>query len=176
MVVALVMAMPALADDAGSVSYGHRGSVGGWVSLGPEFVASSVSVFDQGFRSLIEVGGTVALSDRFGLHAAGRLTPWPRSPAFGVSAGARTQFGYGQLKTFADLDLLVHVDTLTDSNGVAQPLRVAVGPHVSLGLLYDVTQLVGLFASLGGTINFGAGLRGQFELLVGCQFRTFVFD
>ena len=46
-------------------TYQHRGSLGGHVATGSEFVSSSVWTGDSGFRLLVEAGGTVALGDKF---------------------------------------------------------------------------------------------------------------
>ena len=172
----LLLVARAVQAEEPVATYQHRGSLGGHVATGSEFVSSSVWSGDSGFRLLVEAGGTVALGEKFELKVAGRLTPWPGLLSGAILAGLRGSYGYAQFKTFFDLDLLVHLASRVDAQG--QPLRVAasVGPHVSLGAQYDFSQVAGVYAALGGTIGFGNGLRSQFELLVGLQFRTYIFE
>ena len=171
----LLVACVAQAEET-AATYQHRGSLGGYVATGSEFVSSSVWTGDSGFRWLVEAGGTVALGEKFELKVSGRLTPWPGLLSGAILAGLRGSYGYAQFKTFFDFDLLLHLASRVDGQGQPISLAPSVGPHLALGAQYDFSQVAGVYAALGGTIGFGNGLRSQFELLVGLQFRTYIFE
>lgn len=175
MCVGLAWPLAAVAEEE-PTRFDHRGSLGGHIAGGAEFVSSSLSSTDNGLRTLFEAGGTLSVTDHLEVKVAGRLSPYPALLTAGAIAGIRNSFGYAKFKTFFDLDVLLHVATLVNADGVPQPARFSIGPHVAFGAQYDFSQIAGVWSSLGATFGFGSGLRLQFELLVGLQFRTYLFD
>ncbi len=141
----------------------HRGALGLTVSAGGEYVfAAANNLTDNGPRVPIELGGTLSLTDHTELRAAARIAP-PVKVGWSAYVGIRNSRG-DRWKTFFDLDLAVHFTPLW-----------AVGLRLGLGVQYEVSPVVGLFAVVGVQGAGGQGLRLGFELLLGVQFRTYVF-
>lgn len=163
---ALLASGLALAEER----FDHRGSLGLTAAFGGEFVtAVSLSASgERGARLPIELGGTFAVGDRSELRAAARLSPGI-SPitALGASfyAGLRNSFGYEQWKTFFDLELAVH----------ATPF-LAFGLRGAFGVQFDFLPIMGAYAQLGAQLGGATSLRLSFELVVGMQFRTYLFE
>ncbi|MCU0698073.1 MAG: hypothetical protein MUC96_16325 [Myxococcaceae bacterium] len=144
----------------------HRGSVGLLTGVGVEGRTSiGVMQSDSGARLLPEVGGTLALSERWHLKLAGRLALLGPQVGVMILAGVRSTYGQ-RFKTFFDLDASVN----------AVPL-FTIGPRVAFGVQYELAEIVGAFASAG--VNFGvgpAGARLGFELMIGLQFRSYLLE
>ncbi len=148
----------------------HLGSIGLTAAAGAEYVTgiSATARSDRGGRIPLEIGATVGITDRLELRAAGRVSPGlvPSSElAFSWYGGIRNSVGVDQLKTFFDLDLALH----------ATPFLTG-GARVAFGVQYDVSPIAGLYALAGAQLGLGAALRLSFEVMVGVQFRTYVFD
>jgi hypothetical protein len=158
----LLLAGPALAEER----WDHRGSVSLLTGMGVEGRTSiGVMQSDSGARLLPEVGGTLALSERWNLKLAGRLALLGPQMGVMVLGGVRSTFGQ-RFKTFFDLDLSVN----------AVPI-FTIGPRVAFGVQYELSEIVGAFASAG--VNFGVGPSGArlgFELMVGLQFRSYLLE
>ena len=82
-----------------------------------------------------------------------------------VAFGYRGYFGRERLKTFFDLDAVFH----------ATPI-FAVGPRIGIGIQYEITSLLGVFAATGGQIGGGAGFRASYDAGVGLQLRSYLFE
>lgn len=152
----------ALAND-------HRGSLGLTAATGGEFVTGvGVGTLDRGFRLPIEIGGTLGLFDNTELRLAGRLAP-PLAGTTGwggsIHAGIRNSHGRDNWLTFFDLELAVHVAPL-----------IAVGPRAAFGVQYDFLPIMGAYAQIGAQLGGATALRLSFELTVGLQFRTYLFE
>lgn len=150
--------------------FDHRGSLGLLVGAGGEYVMlSSTAVSpDFGPRVPLDVGGTLALSERLALHLGGRLSvPLLEGRPFAgaLFAGLRNVHGVDRWKTFLALDLCVHV----------APAFIA-GLRGAFGVQYEFLPVLGAFAQLGGQLGGGQGLRLSFEASVGLQFRTYVLE
>ncbi len=148
----------------------HHGSLGLTVATGGEIVSAigATGGSDRGVRIPIELGGTLGLFSHTELRVAARLAPGvPPLAGFAASfyGGIRNSFGFDAWKTFFDLELAVH----------AVPL-IAIGARASFGVQYDFSPIMGVYAQLGGQLGGATALRLSFELVVGIQFRTYLFD
>ncbi len=85
--------------------------------------------------------------------------------AWAVSAGYRGYFGQERFKTFYDLDGRFDVSPV-----------FTVGPRLGLGLQYEATQTVGVFATLATRIGVGNGVVFNGEIFVGVQLRTYLLE
>lgn len=164
MVLALSLVLGAAAAHA--QRWDHRGSLGLLTGVGVDGRSSiGVGQSDSGVRLFPELGGTLALSERLSLKAAGRL--FLLGPQLGLAflGGIRSSFG-ARFKTFFDLDLTVHVVPI-----------VTIGPRVGFGVQYELLDVLGVFAV--AALQFGVGPQGARiggELLIGLQFRSYLFD
>jgi len=155
----------------GQQRYDHRGSLGLTIAAGGEAltaVSSKATGAESGFRIPLEIGGTFSLTDHTELRLAGRLAPGltPISTLAGsVYAGARNSFSFEQLKTFFDLELAVHVAPY-----------FAIGARAAFGVQYDFLPIMGVYAQLGGQLGGATSLRLSGEVMVGVQFRTYLFE
>jgi hypothetical protein len=100
------------------------------------------------------------------LHLYARLflsQPPPHGGA--IALGYRGYFGDDRVKTFVDLDGMVHVAPAFN-----------VGPRLSFGAMYELAPIVGV--SLGVGAYFGGGSTFLFvaDAIVGLQFRSYLFD
>jgi hypothetical protein len=154
------------ASIAHAERWDHRGSVGLLTGFGLEGRAAvGVGRSDTGLRVFPELGGTFALSERWALKAAARVSFL--GPVVGLSflGGVRSMYG-DRFKTFFDLDFNVH----------ALPL-VTFGPRVAFGVQYELLDVVGAFACAGVQFGVGpAGARIGFEVMLGLQFRSYLFE
>lgn len=159
----LFVAAPALAADE---RYDHRGALGLTLSSGGEYVASASTSYvgDTGLHVPIELGGTWSITDHSELRGAGRIGFGPKLGG-SLYLGVRNSYGWERLKTFFDLDFAAHVAPL-----------LTLGARVGVGVQYDFLPVMGAFALVGGQLGGAAGLRLSFELLVGVQFRTYLFE
>lgn len=161
--IAALISAAAFADE-------HRGSLGLIVAGGFEPV-SAVSVTgpsDRGFRVPIEVGGTLGLWAHTSLRVAGRLgAPIPSLTTWAVSfyGGVRNAFSIGPWVTFFDLDLAIH----------AVPFFTA-GARAGFGVQYDVLPIMGVYALISGQLGGGVALRLSGDVMIGVQFRTYLFE
>lgn len=153
----------ALADN-------HRGSLGLTVAAGFEPVSAVAAngESDRGFRVPLELGGTLGLFTHTSLRLAARvgapipsLTTW----AFSFYGGARNAFSIGQWVTFFDLELAVH----------ATPF-FSVGARAGFGVQYDVLPIMGVYALISGQLGGGYALRLSGDVMIGVQFRTYLFE
>lgn len=163
--VLLLAFVPKLAFSQGFERWDHGGSLGLMTGFGVEGrTAIGVGQSDTGLRLFPEVGGMLALSTRWQLMAAARLSfLGPLGLSF--LAGGRSTFGQ-RFKTFFDLDLNVHVLPI-----------VTVGPRVAFGVQYELLSVVGVFACAGLQFGVGpAGIRLAPELVVGLQFRSYLLE
>jgi hypothetical protein len=154
----------------GQQRYDHRGSLGLTVAAGGE-VLTAVSITatgERGFRLPLEVGGTLSVTDHTELRLAGRIAPGI-SPITALAgsfyAGIRNSIGFDQFKTFFDLELAVHVTPF-----------FAIGARAAFGVQYDFLPIMGVYAQLGGQLGGATSLRLSGEVMVGVQFRTYVFE
>ena len=95
-----------------------------------------------------------------GAGASPAIDGAPESPRWFLDSRYRGYFGTEELKTFFDAGLWVSLAP-----------RVAAGPRVGLGLLYDFTRNVGVYVEVGfGTafgqfrgvaLGFGAGVQAR---------------
>ncbi|MGV3626012.1 MAG: hypothetical protein ACO1OB_34700 [Archangium sp.] len=150
----------------------HRGSLGLTVASGVDFSTSVSGTtegrFESGLRVPIDVGGTLGITDKSELTLMGRLAPGVyEAPGFAGSfyAGLRQSFGYDKWKTFFDLQLAIHV----------APAFTA-GARVGFGIQYDVLDVMGVYAQLAAQIGGAFVLRLGGEVLIGVQFRTYLFE
>jgi len=77
-----------------------------------------------------------------------------------LDARYRGFFGQDELKTFFDAGLLLPVAP-----------RIAVGPRIGFGLMYDPSRSAGAFASLGAATAFGSFRGFSIGLALGFQWR-----
>jgi len=77
-----------------------------------------------------------------------------------IDARYRGYFGQDELKTFFDAGLVVPVSP-----------RLAVGPRIGFGVIYDFSRAFGLYASLGAATAFGEFRGFSFGLGLGVQLR-----
>ncbi len=159
-----VLVLTALAAPA-EERWDHRGAVGLTVAAGGDLRTSlGEAVRDNGGRPLLELGGTVSVTERTELHAAGRLVPW--NPLSGVvMAGFRRATNSDRVKTFLDVHLAVYLAT-----------PFTMGPHFAVGVQYELTPIMGVYGALGTHLGFGNGLRLLAELVVGVQFRSYLLE
>jgi len=152
----------ALADD----HFEHRGSLGLLVSAGGEYrsAISALSVTENGPRANFDLGGTLAFSAQWSLLLEGRLTLGGFTPAVAFFGGLRNHWGQ-QFKTFFDLTLGVH----------ALP-SFSIGPRVAFGVQYELSPVIGVYALIGAQFGGGAALRFGAEMMIGVQFRSYLFE
>ena len=163
---ALLLIAALAASTALAERWDHRGSVGLLTGFGVEGRAAiGIGQVDSGARLFPELGGTFAVSDRWSVKAAGRLSFL--GPVIGLSflGGVRSTYG-DRFKTFFDLDLNLHVLPI-----------VTIGPRVAFGVQYELFEVMGAFACAGVQFGVGpAGIRIGFEVMIGLQFRSYLFD
>lgn len=80
--------------------------------------------------------------------------------AWSVDARYRGFFGADELKTFFDAGIVVAVSP-----------RVAAGPRLGFGVMYDPDRALGLYALLGAASAFGEFRGFSFQLGLGVQWR-----
>lgn len=165
---ALSLTLSSLAAAQEGTSLVHDGSLGLTVAAGGErrdAMTATVRI-DSGWRGLVEVGATLSpLWNHVEIRAAGRLTLFGPTVDLAALAGIRNSFGYEEWKTFFDLCAVVHVYP-----------QVVAGPLVAVGAQYDFSPFAGVYAALTGQMGFGQGVRFGADVVVGFQFRTYVFD
>ena len=166
-VVSLAVALWGLLGHA-QESWGHRGSLGATVAGGGEYITaistSQGGLNENGFRAPIELAGTLSITEHTELRLAGRVAPPGPRVGWSVYAGIRNSRGE-RFKTFFDLDLAAHIAPIW-----------TLGLRLGLGVQYELLPVLGAFAVAGVQGGGGAGLRLSFELLVGLQFRTYLFQ
>jgi hypothetical protein len=154
----------------GQERYDHHGALGLTVAGGGEFVTAVASnaAGEVGLRLPLELGATLSVGNHVELRAAGRFAPGI-PPLTGVAgsayAGIRNSFGYEQLKTFFDLDLGVHFAPF-----------LAIGVRGAFGVQYDFLPIMGVYAQLGAQLGGATSLRLSAEVMIGLQFRTYLFE
>lgn len=158
--------------SSGAWAQSHRGSLGLTVAAGGEYStligATSKQTNESGLRIPLELGGTLGLTNKSELHVSGRFEPGVYGVALvGLSfyAGLRQSFGYEKWKTFFDLDAAVH----------AMP-AVTLGLRFAFGVQYDFADIAGVYVAAGAQIGGLLHLRLSGELLVGFQFRSYLFE
>ncbi len=159
-----------VASAAAAFANDHHGSLGLTVATGGDVVTAvgATGASDRGVRIPIEIGATLGLFNRTELRLAGRFAPGvPPLTGFGgaIFGGIRNSLGFDQWKTFFDLDLAVHVAPL-----------ISVGVRAAFGAQYDFLPVMGVYATLGAQLGGATSLRLSFELIIGIQFRTYLFD
>ncbi len=155
-----------------ALAQSHRGALGLTAAAGGEF-STLVGAVDRvnsesGLRIPLELGGTLGVTDRSELTVSGRFSPG----VLGVSlvslsfyAGLRQSFGYDRWKTFFDLQAAVH----------ALPV-VTLGARVGFGVQYDFADIAGVYAAVAAQLGGLLHLRFSAEVVVGLQFRTYLFE
>jgi hypothetical protein len=163
MLAAVLVAVLGRADEP---VWGHRGALGLTVSAGGEFltVIAPTGQGDNGLRAPLELGGTLSLTDHTELLLAGRVAPPGPRPEWAAFAGIRNSRG-DRVKTFFDLLLAATLSPVW-----------TLGFRLGLGVQYELLPVMGAYAVAGVQGGFGAGLRLSFELLLGLQFRTYLFQ
>lgn len=166
------LAVVALLLAGGAGAQSHRGSLGVTVASGVDFSTLVAGTrgggSESGIRVPIEVGGTLGITDKSELTLSGRFAPGVYAASFlGASfyGGLRQSFGYDKLKTFFDLQLAIHVAP-----------HFTAGARVAFGVQYDVLDVMGVYAQLAGQLGGALVLRLGGELMLGVQFRTYLFE
>jgi hypothetical protein len=90
------------------------------------------------------------------------LTP---DPGEALLAGYRQYFGSEEWKTFFSFDL----------EGTARPIK-SLGARASLGLMRELSEVLGAYADAGASFGFGGGRRFGVELGVGLQARSYLLE
>ncbi len=165
---ALFAALASSSPAGASPRWDHRGSVGLLAGTGLQLKQGSpvAGRTDVGNRTPIDLGVSVAVGEN-GNEAVlvGRLELGGPARVYALYGGYRGYFGQEQVKTFFDLDLAAQL----------QP-GFAIGPRIGFGLQYELAQVVGINVSAGAQGAFGTSLRYSFDLLVGIQLRSYLFD
>ena len=146
----------------------HRGSLGLTVATGGEISrAISFTAAENGYRIPIELGGTLAVSAHNEVRIAARVAPGISPQTVGLSfyAGLRNSYGLGLWKTFFDLEFAAHVTPF-----------LAFGVRGGFGVQYDFLPIMGVYAQIGAQLGGATSLRLSGELLIGVQFRTYLFE
>lgn len=150
----------------------HRGSLGLTAAAGGEYStligATSKQRSETGLRVPLELGGSLGITDKSELRVSGRFEPGVYKVALvGLSfyVGLRQSFGREKWKTFFDLDAAVH----------ALP-AVTLGVRFAIGVQYDFADIAGVYASAGAQIGGLLHLRFSGEVMVGLQFRSYLFE
>ncbi len=168
--IAVIVLLSPLGANADEMRLDHRGALGLELLPGVEHASLVVNTnlpppnFDA-TRFVLGLEPTIAIG-REGNEIVGTLRLL-RGPDWGAAFGARFRkyFGRDEWKTFADFGIKV------DSTP-----RWAAGPHVGLGVMYEFSPLVGVFANLGGSIEFGNGIRAAAEGFLGLQARSYLIE
>lgn len=167
---ALALALGAAAGRAGALEprFDHRdqyglvaevdasratATVGGGLSRSSFDVASLRLAFSfevTGEGDEIMVGGSFSPL----VHSDSAASAWL------LDARYRGYFGHEEFKTFFDAGLVVPLAP-----------RVAAGPRLGFGVIYDFSRSIGLFASLGAATAFGEFRGFSFGLGIGAQWR-----
>ena len=145
----------------------HRGAVGllAGVGLDVQDRVKGQLATEQAGRFAGILGGTFAIGNdgnelKLFVQAFARA-----GTAWAVSAGYRGYFGQERFKTFYDLDGRFDVSPV-----------FTVGPRLGLGLQYEATQTLGVFATLATHIGVGNGVVFSGEVFVGVQLRTYLLE
>lgn len=101
-------------------------------------------------------GDEVLLGGSWSPLAAGEIA----DTAWLLDARYRGFFGSEELKTFFDAGVVLAVSP-----------RVAAGPRLGLGVMYDFERACGIFATLGASTAFGEFRGFAFQLGLGFQWR-----
>ncbi len=157
----------------------HRGAVGLLLGVGGLRKDASVPI-ENSWRGSVNVGVTFAFGYReqeIVIVASTSMTrtevivnamTGERAYGFGIDGilwgGYRTYFGE-EWKTFVDLDLSV---------GVVPGFTA--GPRVGIGLMRELSSVMGLYTTLHAQLGFGSALVFRAELAVGVQLRSFLLE
>ena len=150
--------------------FDHHGALGLTVAGGGELLTAIANNApgERGARFPLELGATLWVSSHIELRLAGRFAPGI-APITGFAgslyAGIRDSFGYEKLKTFFDLELAVHVAPF-----------LTFGVRGGFGVQYDFLPVMGVYAQIGAQFGGAVALRLSGELMVGLQFRTYLFE
>jgi hypothetical protein len=157
----LLVASPALGDPR----YDHHGSLGLLAGGGVEIKTQQPA--DTGWRYDADLGATLSVgSSGNDLKAFARAGFGGEQLDLSLVGGYRGYFGYDRLKTFLDLDAVVHFAPL-----------FSAGPRVGFGVQLELTQVIGAFLGLAGQITVGpSALRFDGELFGGLQLRSYLFE
>lgn len=149
--------------------FDHRGAIGLLLGTGVDFkdsIPARQFERDQGLRHNVDLGGTWAIGhDGNEIRGWGRGSFGARNKDWAVAAGYRGYFGQDRVKTFFDLDAVLHLT----------PIFTA-GPRVGIGIQYEITSIWGVFVATGVQIGVGAGLRFSFDAMAGMQIRTYLLE
>jgi|CXWL01.1.fsa_nt_gi hypothetical protein len=145
----------------------HRGSIGLLLSTGGEYKASIAGpVVENGVRLPAHIGATLAIGHNGNELKLQLDSTWLGPEVdLGISFGYRGYFAVDRLKTFFDGDL-----------GIRFLTRFTIGPEVGVGVQYELSPVIGVFARLGGKLGFGQALRLGADLTVGIQLRSYVLE
>ncbi len=80
-------------------------------------------------------------------------------------AGYRAYFGMDRWKTFFDLDLIAF----------ARPTW-GLGPRIGFGVQYELTSILGVFASAAAQLGYGNAFRIDVDALIGLQLRSYLLE
>jgi hypothetical protein len=163
-------ALAALAPAARALEprFDHRDQLGVLAEVTATRVTATVpggtsrSAFDLGSLRLAfsfdvgDDGDEILLGGAWSPGASGE----PALSAWAVDARYRGFFGSEELKTFFDAGVVVAVSP-----------RVAAGPRVGFGVMFDFDRAWGLYASLGASTAFGEFRGFGIGLGLGVQFR-----
>ena len=150
------------------VRFDHRGSIGLLMSPALELSdrAAGGQVIDHPGHFLGALGVSVAVGENGnelkllaqGASLGGQL-------GWSVVGGYRGYFGRERFKTFLDLDARLDVAPAFD-----------VGPRIGLGVQWEATQLLGLFAGIAGHVGVGNGILFTGNAFVGIQVRSYLLE
>lgn len=146
----------------------HRGAAGLLISLGGDRVdrIDGAGGSDHGFRLAPEVGLSAAITER-GSEVLLSVRASFFGPAVDVATrlGMRSYFGLDAWKTFVDLEVIAHWTPL-----------VTVGPGLRFGVQYEFSSVFGAYAAAGAQIGLGQAIRLGFEVTLGVQLRSYLFE
>jgi hypothetical protein len=120
---------------------------------------------DLGFRAGVELGGTWALSAQKELKLSVRLFPAGANTSGAVMGGLRNGFQVDRWRTFFDLELAAYVGSVW-----------TIGPHLGLGVQYELLPVMGVYAAVGTHFGLGSGARFLGEFVLGFQFRSYLLE
>ncbi len=148
------------------VRYDHRGSLGLLVGGGGEIRSGGGNqvVTDNGWRANVDAGGSVFIKGHWSGVLTGRVSFGGAMLGLAFAAVARNHFG-DRFKTFFDLGLGLHVLP-----------SFSVGPRGAVGIQYELSSVIGVFALIGVQFGVGNGLRFVGDLSVGFQFRSYLLE
>jgi hypothetical protein len=152
----------------------HAGSVG--LLLGSSLEFSTTEIADcvtcgterafATFSPVFDLGGSLAIGDEGNeLIARLRLVRFSEASGETLLLGYRGYFGFEEWKSYFGLEL----------QGTLRPVRT-VGARASIGVMYELSSLFGLWAEAGSGFGLGGGRRFGVDLGLGLQARSYLLE